>query len=363
MRPRLLMICRGSSDHGLGHVMRTRTVASCLARRLQVAIVALGETAVLTSLLQGRNLTFRIENDPGKVLAVQSELQPDIVVFDAIDFPEPVLLELRRRAMLVSLSPAFSGQAHMDLLFHRTKYLGRELGSPAPPESLRCGLEYVVLRENCLQIGEDVYERNLARQPLSIAISMGGVDAGNNTLRLLASISQLAHPLLVWVLLGEGYAHSYQALVDCTNRAGRHEIILAKTTDSLWRVLETSSLAILAGGVTTYEAAFARLPSINVLANERGPILVQELVEAGVCLAAGPPFASALPAINTHIARLEQSRGELLNMHRHCHGLIDGHGAERIAHQIEAFFANEFVHAHPERRSCALQTRMYGRAA
>ena len=36
--------------------------------------------------------------------------------------------------------------------------------------------------------------------------------------------------------------------------------ILAKTNRSMWRVLGNCSLAILAGGVTSYEAAFAGCP-------------------------------------------------------------------------------------------------------
>jgi spore coat polysaccharide biosynthesis predicted glycosyltransferase SpsG len=336
--PRVLVVCRGSSEHGLGHVMRARTVASCLARRLPVDVLAIGDAAVLEPLLRNRGLTFWIELNAAAALPLARRLNPQVVVFDTTEFPLHDFLDLKRETMTVSLSPAFNCQSHVDLLFHRTCHPTPDLVGLGPGVELRKGLGYVVLRETCQKIPEETYVRNLNRGPLAVAISMGGVDATNHTLQLLASISQLPAPLLLWVLLGEGYAHSYQALVDCVNRDTRHEIILAKTTDSLWRVMETCSLAILAGGVTTYESAFACLPSINVLRNEIGPPLVRELVERGVALPAGPPFPAALPQINADLARLEQSRDELLTMHRRAHGLIDGHGAERIAGEIEQFF-------------------------
>ncbi len=340
--PRILVVCRGSADHGLGHVMRARTVATCLARKHAVRLVALGDPEILTPLVRGRGFPFEVTDDSNAALAAFRQDEPELVAFDATDFPVEPFQEMKRRAMVASLSPAFTLQPHVDLVFHRTRSLTKELAALGPNVALRRGLDYVVLRESCRRIPEDAYARHLEGGPLAVAISMGGVDAGNNSLRLLTSLAQLPQPLLIWVLLGEGYAHSYQALVDCVSQTTRHEIILAKTTDSLWRVMETCSVGILAGGITTYEAAFAGLPSINILQNDRGPALVQELVERGVGLSAGPPFVDAVPRVNELLANLEQNHGELLAMHQRTRGLIDGRGAERIAEELVAFWRDEY---------------------
>ncbi len=340
--PRILVVCRGSSEHGLGHVMRARTVASWLSKRVPVDVLAIGDLEVIEPLLRGRGLTFWVEANLAGALPLYRRLNPQVVVFDTMEFPVDDFLAIKRDTMTVSLSPAFNCQPHVHLVFHRTQYLTQDLIGLGSSVTIRRGLDYVVLRETCHKIPEDTYIRNLNRGPLAVAISMGGVDATNHTLQLLTSISQLSTPLLLWVLLGEGYAHSYQALVDCVSADTRHEIILAKTTDSLWRVMETCSLAILAGGITTYEAAFAGLPSINLLRNDLGPPLLKELVERGVGIPAGPPFLAALPQVNAELVRLEQSRPELLQMHRSANGLIDGRGAERIANEIEEFYHAEY---------------------
>jgi spore coat polysaccharide biosynthesis predicted glycosyltransferase SpsG len=328
-------------------------VAASLARRLPVGVVGLGDPAVLSPLLHGRGFTFWVVPDAAGVLAHYRQLTPDVVVFDTTAFPDEPFAEMRRDAMVVSLSPAFNLQGHVDLVFHRTRCLTRDLTGLGPGVAVRRGLDYVVLRETCHPIPEEAYARNLDRNPLAVAISMGGVDAGNNTLQLLSSVVQIPTPMLLWVLLGEGYAHSYQALADCASRNIRHEVILAKTTDSLWRVLETCSVALLAGGITSYEAAYAGLPTINLLQNDLGPPLVEELAERGVGLAVGPPFASALLRVNAELSRLEKARGELLAMHRRSHGLIDGRGAERIATEIEAFYRDEYLPARIERAKAA----------
>lgn len=331
---RVLMVCAGSATHGLGHVMRARTVASALARHVAVQVVALGDPAVLTPLLRGRGVPFTVNADPADAADICRDWNPQVVAFDTTTFPEPHLLDMKRGRLVAGLSPAFDCQHLVDVLFHRTRVLTPELERFTG--DLRSGLKYVVLRETCQRIPDDTFERSLDRGPLAVAISMGGVDAGNNTLKLLSSIATLPIPLLLWVSLGEGYAHSYHSLVERVETNPRHEVILARTTDSLWRVLETCSVAVLAGGITTYEAAFAGLPSINVLQNDRGPALVRELIDEGVALAAGPPFDAALAAVNDHLLRLDRERYALLDMHRRGGGLIDDLGAERIAQEITA---------------------------
>jgi spore coat polysaccharide biosynthesis predicted glycosyltransferase SpsG len=332
--PRILLVCRGSSEHGLGHIMRARTVATWLAQKAIVHLVAFGDAEILVALLRGREFEYTIASEHRQVVTLRQQLQATLVVFDTVQFSEDVLLEMKSHAKLVSISPAFNCQRYMDVVFHRTECLTQELQELDAKVELRRGLQYVVLRETCHRISEETYSKNLNRGALAIAISMGGVDAGNNTLTLLSSISQISTPMLIWVLLGEGYSHSYQALVECVNRTVGHEIILAKTTDSLWHVLETCSVGILAGGITTYEAAYAGLPTINILHNDRGPALVNELVQKGIAVAAGPPFDASLSKVNEELMRFEQSRHLLLEMHRRTNGLIDHQGAERIANEI-----------------------------
>ncbi len=333
--PRILMACRGGPHLGLGHIMRTRVVARCLAERLPVHIVGWGDAAALHALLGGRGLSFQVVSGPEALPSIQQSWQPHLVVFDTTEFPPALFAAMRERATVVSLSPIFNCLGQVDLAFHRAPCPGDR--DTQGSSVIRRGLEYTVIQEGCHPIPEDVYSRNLAQQPLAVAISMGGADGSNNTLRLLSSIARLTTPLLLWVLLGEGYSHSYQALVDCVNRDARHEIILAKTTDSLWRVLQSCSLAILAGGITTYEAVYAGLPSINILLHDHAAELVDPLVERGVCLSAGYPFAAALPVVNAELSSLEASRPRLLAMHRQSRALIDGRGASRIAEEIEAF--------------------------
>ncbi|QDU61536.1 hypothetical protein Pan216_23970 [Planctomycetes bacterium Pan216] len=330
---RVLFICRGSTDVGLGHVIRSRTIAFEMARRTSVRVVVIGDEYV-DALLAGRGLTYQIVDDEPGVIAAIDAYDPDIVVFDLIELSKKLYQRVSRRCMTVSVSPIFDHLTSTDLFFHRTRCQGSDWDLERFDGEVRSGLEYAVVREQCVKISAAQYEQNINQQPMAVAISMGGSDAGNKTLEVLRSIKSLPRRMLFWVLLGEGYGHSYEALVDCVKRDTQHEIILAKTSDSMWRVMSSCALAILAGGTVTYEAVFAGLPSINIFEKPEHVFLVRELVERGTCLTAGFPLNAAIDVATANLLHLEQHREELVAMHRACDGLMDRRGAARIAQEI-----------------------------
>lgn len=331
---RILFVCRGSTRDGLGHVTRTRAVAQSMSRLAVVRVLVIGDQYV-ESLLRDRGLRFEVHPDETFIASYIGEFAPDVVVLDALQFSEATISVASSCSMTVSLSPVFNHLNDVDLVFHRTKFQGDDwdFSQPNSPE-LRCSLDYAVVRENCVRITDQEFEDGLKQERLAIAVSMGGADAGNKTLNVLRALSIVSSPLLIWTLLGEGYAHSYEPLVECVRENNQHEIILAKTNDSMWRVLRTCSLAVLAGGTVTYEAAFAGLPSINLFENSRHVFLINELVDRGVCISAGYPMDGAVDVAAANVAQFEAKRSQLSQMHQATNGLIDGKAGRRISEEI-----------------------------
>lgn len=323
---RWLFVCRGSAEDGLGHVIRTRAVAEALPPGTDAEVVAVGDS-LAAAMLDGLEL-------PWSLVAGDSELAgktAGVVVFDTIGLDPAVFGALADGATTASLSPIFDHLDRVDLAFNRTRYT--EAGPAADPR-LRYGLEYAIVREACRPIDTAVFEAHLAEDPLAIAISMGGADAPNRTLRVLDALRDVRAPATFWVLLGEGYAHSYRELVESVKRDRRHEVVLAKTNRSMWRILRNCSLAILAGGVTTYEAARAGLPSVNLMESADHAFLVRELAERGAAIDAGVLDEAGLGNLRAVIDRLESGRDELLGMHLAAKPLVDGDGARRVIDAI-----------------------------
>ncbi|MBI5623167.1 MAG: hypothetical protein HY924_05245 [Elusimicrobia bacterium] len=329
---RILSICKASTEIGLGHLIRSRAMAEAASARHEVRFIVIGGE-MARKLLAGCGF-------PAKVVPDEAGLEEHVVgTFDAafldmLSLGEEPMAQVRRRARLcVSLCPIFDRMAEMDLLFSRTRY-SHPASEKAGVERY-LGLEYAVIRKECVRIATKEYKGVLSRSTLPIAISMGGGDAANKTRRFLKSLRTCRVPATFWVLVGEGYNHSYDALINTIERDRGHEIILAKTNMSMWHILRNCVLAILPGGVTTYEAAFAGLPSVNMLEARDQSFLIRELAEAGACIDAGLVSDANLRRLNLLVERLHRDRGALLRMHERAKPLIDGKGCERILRVTE----------------------------
>ena len=347
-RLKVLFICSGSAHNGIGHVIRSRTVARAMRQSASVKMVVIGD-AYVNNLLADSELDYVIVTREEEVTRAFGEHAPDVAIFDLMHYGEVNFRAIRQSTLTVSLSPIFNCLFGVDVVFHRTAIPGENWPVGDTKPLVRSGLEYAIVGEHCHRISEEVYRQNLERDTLSIAVSMGGTDAANKTLQVVRTIKQIPERLLVWVLLGEGYAHSYQDLVEAM-RGSQHEIILAKTNDSMWRILSTCSLAILAGGTTTYEAAYAGLPCINTLETDQHLFLIQELVERGLCLCAGRTFTESLRALNEMVSHLNRNRHELAAMHLRSKGVIDGLGVQRILSEIQGSY----------RADCSERSRHHG---
>jgi spore coat polysaccharide biosynthesis predicted glycosyltransferase SpsG len=329
---KIAFLCRGSVRDGLGHVVRTKRIAGITKELFATKVIVIGDESA-ENLLLNENLDYTITPHDNHALSHIKHFAPNVVVFDMMQFDEKDFLAISQSCKTVSLSPIFNCLALVDLIFHRTSIRGPnwQLGNDGP--LIRAGLDYAIISERCRKINETEYRTTLGHETLAVAISMGGSDAANKTLAILNKVKDVPDRILFWALLGEGYAHSYEELVKCV-RGSKHEIILAKTNDSMWRILNNCAFVILAGGTTTYESAFVGLPSVNTLETEEHYFLIQELVENGACTYAGYTFQESLQALRGIITRLNRNRQDLFKMHQNASSMIDAYGAQRVAKEI-----------------------------
>jgi spore coat polysaccharide biosynthesis predicted glycosyltransferase SpsG len=328
----LLMVARGSVQDGLGHIMRTRAVADELCRMgVRLKLLILGDESCI-SLLQHTTLPYEFCESDEQVVSQVLQSEVGCVVFDMLRFDQAGFLRIKACCRTLSLSPVFSCLPHTDDLFHRTVYEDPEWSVQKPFPRIHSGLKYTIVSERCHRIPSQIYRSHLKKSPLSIGISMGGADAANRTLAILNALKNIQSSLLIWVALGEAYTHSYEALVAAV-RGTRHEVILIKSNESMWRVLQNACVLICSGGLTTYEAAFAGLPSINIPAHPTRNFLIRELEEKGACIILDSD-AAGLASLVTHIESWEANRAPLMQLHLTSKRLLSPHGTRRVAQAI-----------------------------
>ncbi len=329
---KILFLCKASSKIGLGHLIRSRSLATQIlqqAPNIQLEFKVIGEPLVKRLLF---DVAFNYEiyaNEESCVI----EGRYTVCFFDMIKASNSFFETASSQADLtVSLSPVFDKMSRVDILINRTRY--HNLKEDDLPKHIFASLDYAIIQENCKNIRTSAYEDNLELQHFPIAISMGGGDAANKTLSVLRSLKKCPVPATFWVMLGEGYKHSFDKLVNEIISDSKHEIILARANKSMWQILKNCILAILPGGITTYEAAYAGLPTLNIFNNESNRFLIRELEEAGVCLYHGIDSEENLINLNKTIESLYHNRKQLMEMHLNTKGLIKGNSAQKILDAI-----------------------------
>jgi spore coat polysaccharide biosynthesis predicted glycosyltransferase SpsG len=337
MTMKLCIICRGSGKLGLGHLFRTRTFARFAREDHQVKVIAVIEPGLETIFDEIADDTVIVYNEkdvPEHVTA----FQPDFIVFDLTDIERSVFDLLKTLpAKRVSISPVFSRIDELDIMFLRT-----EIFSEVPGLTIYGDLKYSIFNDYCIRIDDDSYFRNLSLPETPIAICMGGGDAANKSLAVLNSLVNIESSCVFWVLLGEGYQHSYNDFVNVANSNRKHEIILAKTSRSMWRILSNCTLAVLAGGLTTIEAVYAGLPTINIFEKEQHLAATsKELIDAGVCLNGGLFNNDSLNKLFATVETLVSKKSKLLEMREKSFGMVDKRGAQRILEKLEFHFSTK----------------------
>jgi len=329
--PPILFIVRASMRDGLGHLVRSLCVLRELLPLAPIHLVLLGDGSG-SHLVEAAGVPCtRCEtDDAAEAEALRQKAR--VVVFDTLRFEDAAFTRIANAKVTVSLSPVFSIMNRVDHLFHRTEKESPAWNRSGPFPKVHKGLRYAVLPSWLKRVSTQNYREQLQEDKLAVAISMGGTDAPNRTLALLKLFGKCPVRLVLFVALGDAYTHSYEELL-VTAEHNRQEVILLKSNESMWRVLKNASLLLCAGGLTTYEAAYIGLPSINILQHAEWAYLFEELVERGACLTF-PPIESSLEMAVDRVCQFERQRNDLLLMHQATKRLIPGNGARRVAKHV-----------------------------
>lgn len=324
----IAFVARASLRDGLGHLVRTLSVAKEVMRDRPVKLFLVGDGVGQHLVAESGVPWTACESDAGAAENV-TRCRADVCVFDTLDFEDSAFSAAAERAVTVSLSPVFTRMEGCDHLVHRTERNDPAWAGFARMPEVHKGLGYAILPPNLKAIPTRIFHEQAAEARLAVAVSMGGADASNRTLRLLEMLGGAASDLVLYVALGDAYTHSYEQLLGCAN-SNRQEIILLKSNESMWRVLRNASLLVCAGGLTTYEAVHVGMPAINVLQRPEWAYLFEELTERGACLTV-KPGPLGLDEAARLVIELSKDRQRLLAMHHAAKNIIPKGGAKRVA--------------------------------
>ncbi len=299
---------------GFGHLMRARALARCLEMDISIS-------------LRGGRAARAAADVVGPVVTDAEALRDaDVLV---VDDPSPsrgrAWVARARRAGILSVSVHDDERVHdADLV------ICGALGTRRPGAALDVlhGARYYLLDSRIAGARHlRAPQRHLAHPQIIVALG-GGQHVVRVAQRLVDAIVSRVPDAEIAV--AAGFAKGSRPPL-------RHASWLAVRT-GLTRALLDADLAIVAGGVTLYEACALGVPAVALAVVPEQRRAIRAFAQEGAVLDAGEVSASrqSLDAAAAGVARLAADRTQRVAMTTRARRLVDGRGAERVAARIHA---------------------------
>lgn len=331
-RPRVLFRVAAGPRIGFGHLMRCRALAN-----------ALGVPALLS--IRGRGAAQRIACALGwRLLRGRSSLRgADLLVVDdphpsaarawlgrgaraglatvAVQDGGAVRAGSRLASLIVDGSVSAGGLQHP----RRRRNAARASGRPAPGPVRLLGTRYTLLDRRVIRARAARSRRARSRRPRILIALGGGSQLGPIVRPLVRAIARVVPSAAIRVAAG----------FSCRTRRLPRGAIWVRPSGGLTRELAACDAAIVAGGVTLYEACAIGVPAAALAVVPAQRRAVQAFARRGAVIDAGSAFAAsdAPERAARALARL-LNEDEARRRAAAARKLVDGRGALRVAARI-----------------------------
>lgn len=301
---------------GFGHLMRCRSLARALGARLVVSLRGSDSTRERAASL-GASLVA-VPDD-----MALANLGASLVV---IDDPSQVAaarwLTRARRAGVPVASVHDLGAAYLpsDLVIDGTV----RAGSRAPSRACLLGPAYAILDPALVRTPR---RRSRSAAPRVLIALGGGAHVLSGARALTAQLQRALPGSDVRVATGFSATATLPALPFGRWIAAPHGLAGA---------LASADAAIVAGGMTAYEACALGVPTVAVALNAPQHITVRGLARAGALIDGGRLNTSGAGRVASLLARLLRNSAAAAAQGRTARFLVDGDGARRVAVVLRA---------------------------
>lgn len=344
-----LFLVHGSKNIGMGHIMRTLSLASELqSRGIQVSYFSKYEQGLNAIRRHGfRTVKMHASElsswdfqygDPDELQSDLSFIKTetggetqDVIVVDSYNVTDYFFRELKKMTdCLVYIDDLNKFPYPVDLLVNGT-IPARKLGYVRvyPEERMLLGTQYNLVRKEFVYSGRQSVKA-IAEE---ILITTGSADPQYMTGKLLEFLqaSALFEQLRVHVVIGAGFRqeHIWQL-----GRINKPNILLYQDVENLSGLMRRCDMAISSGGSTLYELAASGVPTLTFCYAENQKLQTALLEEAGTVKNLGSWQDIEARALLEIFEKLVNNREYRRTMAENARRLVDGLGSQRIVDEI-----------------------------
>ncbi|MDI6785192.1 MAG: UDP-2,4-diacetamido-2,4,6-trideoxy-beta-L-altropyranose hydrolase [bacterium] len=327
----------GGANIGLGHIMRSLSLADGLRRKNSKNLFIIKDTdsEVIERIICSGNLIEKLpleidlEKDLNLTIGLIKKYQPNLVITDSYEINQHYLEQLKKlNIVLMSIDDLANMYFCSDVVLNQNIGVKANDYSVEKDTKLLLGPKYVLLRKefknkrSLCEIKEEVE---------NILVIFGGTDSDNQTLKAVKALRNIKSAIEIVVVMGPGY--QYEGIL-------REEIktdsrfILARDPKNIFNLMMKADIAISAGGSTCYELAYLGVPNIIIIVADNQKKIAAGLDSYGASINLGWFKDVVEKDIKKAIDSLMENRERRENMSRNGKKLVDGKGVERVVDEV-----------------------------
>ena len=325
-QPKIAICADGGKEIGLGHIRRCLTLADALARLGAKVGFVVNDDPIAQQLVQAQGYTVvGRDDDLDRVLTALRNWQANAVTADSYALNSADLAALRRAVgYLVVIDDLANQQLPADIVTNSAVRTPSLQYHALPETKFLLGPSYALLRPD-FAVNTP---REIRDQIERVLITVGGSDPFGLTLRLANWVRTSFDSIGLDIVVGPFFQNT-----NMEDRTGN--VIVHREPRDMCALMLGVDIAVTGGGQTTYELAATGTPAIGIcLADNQAANLIG-LAEAGTLYYVGDIGQGDLEGkIVTALKGLAEDREQRQGMSQRGRPLVDGRGAERVAHAI-----------------------------
>jgi len=332
-KTKILIITDGNAALGLGHIMRSLSLARELDSWADVCFTSQNGSKVET-LINECGFTY-IESAPGKSENIEN-FDPACVIYDlppSKDYDE-LGISHGMKGKVIGIHDMGLGYLRGDIIVDGSVVENKEVPSCRVVQ----GPEYMILDSSFRKIRSDISKKTGTGNIISICT--GGGVANDLIPRILVPLSEI-HNVNLRLIAGPCYSDTEINEFERILPLGSE---LIQTTTQMARYLAESSVALVGGGVSLYESLCVGTPTAAVSLNTHQKRTVKEFERRGAVINLGLLKNLSKQKIKHEITKIlhdKQKTGAMIEIGKR---LVDGEGAARVSELLHGLMFGKLEH-------------------
>ena len=280
----IIFRCDGGKNIGFGHVKRCLSLAYEFSRSHRANIIFAmrhDDSAIDIVKSSGHQVLLISDSEDKSVYKLVIQNKPDAIFFDVRDGTTRAEIEKIKKLgiKVILIDDAENRRLSADYVFYPPVPQVKKLDWENALTNKYIGWEWVFLNKNFYEsLGESVEVSS--HKEFKLLITMGGVDPLDVSNTVVSYLAAQNYGMNMILILGPGYAGVLKKEVSLPSL----DITMLRSPDNMSNVMSKVNFAISAFGVTAYELAAAKIPTLLLCKDENDYLAAKSFEDEGFSL-------------------------------------------------------------------------------